>query len=148
MKLNQRIATLKETIYNLKKELMELKRKSVKFCCPKGYSTGTSYELHDNIRGSKKEVDIYKLAENIEKLETLIEIEEKILEGLIKEKDIEEKIHDLETIDERVMYLRRIGYTVEEIAETVFLSVRQTYRILRRVREGNEERKSKIYMCF
>lgn len=139
MKLNQRIATLKETIYNLKKELMELKRKSVKFCCPKGYSTGTSYELHDNIRGSKKEVDIYKLAENIEKLETLIEIEEKILEGLIKEKDIEEKIHDLETIDERVMYLRRIGYTVEEIAETVFLSPRQVYRILRRVREGNEE---------
>ena len=79
------------------------------------------------------------MAENIEKLETLIEIEEKILEGLIKEKDIEEKIRDLETIDERVMYLRRIGYTVEEIAETVFLSVRQTYRILRRVREENEE---------
>ena len=54
-----------------------------------------------------------------------------------KEKDIEEKIHDLETIDERVIYLRRIGYTVEEIAETVFLSPRQVYRYLRRIREGD-----------
>ena len=139
MRINQRIEELRSHIKEKEKELREIKETAIRYSAPMGYPSGTSYELHDNIRGSKKEVDIYKLAENIEKLETLIEIEEKILEGLIKEKDIEEKIHDLETIDERVMYLRRIGYTVEEIAETVFLSVRQTYRILRRVREGNEE---------
>ena len=139
MRINQRIQDLKNCIREKEKELQKIKEDAIRYSAPMGYPSGTSYEDYDCIHGSKKRVDIYKLAENIEKLETLIEIEEKILEGLIKEKDIEEKIHDLETIDERVMYLRRIGYTVEEIAETVFLSVRQTYRILRRVREGNEE---------
>ena len=137
MRINQRIEELRSHIKEKEKELREIKEAAIKYSAPKGYPSGTSYELHDNIHGSKKEIDIYKLAENIEKLETLIEVEKKILERLIKEKDIEEKIHDLETIDERVIYLRRIGYTVEEIAETVFLSPRQVYRYLRRVREGD-----------
>ena len=139
MKLNQRIEDLRSHIKEKEKELREIKETAIRYSAPMGYPSGTSYEDYDCIHGSKKRVDIYKLAENIEKLETLIEVDKKILEGLIKEKNIEEKIRDLETIDERVMYLRRIGYTVEEIAETIFLSVRQTYRILRRVREENEE---------
>ena len=139
MKINQRIEELRSHIKEKEKELREIKETAIRYSAPMGYPSGTSYELHDNIHGSKKEIDIYKLAENIEKLEMLIEIDKKILEGLIKEKDIEEKIHDLETIDERVIYLRRIGYTVEEIAETVFLSPRQVYRYLRRIREGEED---------
>ena len=139
MKIDVKIETLKREIKEKEYELRTIKEKAVLFSGPKGYSKGTSYEIHDCIHGSKRSIDIYKLVEEIERLEVLIDIDKKILEGLIKEKNIEEKIHDLETIDERVIYLRRIGYTVEEIAETVFLSVRQTYRILRRVREENEE---------
>ena len=139
MRINQRIEDLRSHIKEKEKELREIKETAIRYSAPMGYPGGTSYELHDNIHGSKKEIDIYKLAENIEKLEMLIEIDKKILEGLIKEKNIEEKIHDLETIDERVIYLRRIGYTVEEIAETVFLSPRQVYRYLRRIREGEED---------
>ena len=135
MKLNQRIAALKETIYNLKKELMELKRKSVKFCCPKGYSTGTSYELHDNIRGSKKEIDIYKLAENIEKLEMLIEIDKHILRELERSQDIEKKVNEIENTDDKIAFLRKLGLTVEEIASTIWMSERQIYRHLRKMKE-------------
>ena len=115
MKINQRIEELRSHIKEKEKELREIKETAIRYSAPMGYPSGTSYELHDNIHGSKKEIDIYKLAENIEKLEMLIEIDKKILEGLIKEKDIEEKIHDLETIDERVIYLRRIGYIVVAI---------------------------------
>jgi DNA-binding transcriptional ArsR family regulator len=139
MKINQRIEELRSHIKEKEKELREIKEAAIRYSAPKGYPSGTSYEDYDCIHGSKKRIDIHKLAEEIEKLETLIEVDKKILEGLIKEKNIEEKIHDLETIDERVMYLRRIGYTVEEIAETVFLSPRQVYRHLRRVREREGE---------
>ena len=72
MNINQKIATLKEEIKEKENELRTIKEKAVLFSAPKGYSKGTSYEIHDCIHGSKKSVDIYKLAEEIERLEVLI----------------------------------------------------------------------------
>ena len=135
MKLNQRIEELRSCIREKEYELRTIKEKAVFFSAPKGYSKGTSYEIHDCIHGSKKSVDIYKLAEEIERLEVLIDIDKHILRELEKEKDIEKKINEIESMEEKLVYLRKLGLTVEEASECLYISTRQAYRYLRRVRE-------------
>ena len=78
MKIDVKIETLKREIKEKEYELRTIKEKAVLFSAPKGYSKGTSYEIHDCIHGSKKSVDIYKLAEEIERLEVLIDIDKHI----------------------------------------------------------------------
>jgi 3-polyprenyl-4-hydroxybenzoate decarboxylase len=135
MKINQKIAMLKEEIKEKEYELRTIKEKAVLFSAPKGYSKGTSYEIHDCIHGSKKSIDIYKLAEEIERLEVLIDIDKHILRELEKGKDIEKKVNEIESMEEKLVYLRKLGLTVEEASETLYISTRQAYRYLRRVRE-------------
>jgi DNA-directed RNA polymerase specialized sigma24 family protein len=138
MKINQKIAMLKEEIKEKEYELRTIKEKAVLFSAPKGYSKGTSYEIHDCIHGSKKSVDIYKLAEEIERLEVLIDIDKHILRELEKGKDIEKKVNEIENMEEKLVYLRKLGLTVEEASEVLYISTRQAYRYLRRVREREE----------
>ena len=94
MNINQKIATLKREVKEKEYELRTIKEKAVLFSGPKGYSKGTSYEIHDCIHGSKRSIDIYKLAEEIERLEVLIDIDKHILKQLEKEKDLEKKIRN------------------------------------------------------
>ena len=75
MKIDVKIKALKEEIKEKEYELRTIKEKAVLFSGPKGYSKGTSYEIHDCIHGSKRSIDIYKLAEEIERLEVLIDID-------------------------------------------------------------------------
>ena len=138
MKINQRIEDLRSHIKEKEKELREIKETAIRYSAPMGYPSGTSYELHDNIRGSKKEIDIYKLAENIEKLEMLIEIDKHILRELERSQDIERKVNEIESMEEKLVYLRKLGLTVEEASECLYISTRQAYRYLRRVREREE----------
>jgi hypothetical protein len=135
MKINQKIAMLKEEIKEKEYELRTIKEKAVLFSAPKGYSKGTSYEIHDCIHGSKKSIDIYKLAEEIERLEVLIDIDKHILRELEKGKDIEKKVNEIESMEEKLVYLRKLGLTVEEASECLYISTRQAYRYLRRTRE-------------
>jgi peptidoglycan hydrolase CwlO-like protein len=86
MKLNNKIQELKEHIKEKEREMRKIKERAIRCSGPMGYPRGTSYEDYDCIRGSRKRVDIYKLAENIEELETLIEIDKHILKQLEKEK--------------------------------------------------------------
>ena len=72
---------------------------------------------------------------DIERLETLIEIDKHILRELEKEKDIEKKINEIESMEEKLVYLRKLGLTVEEASEVLYISTRQAYRYLRRIRE-------------
>ena len=137
MNINQKIATLKEEIKEKEYELRTIKEKAILFSAPKGYSKGTSYEIHDCIHGSKKSVDIYKLAEEIERLEVLIDIDKHILRELEKNKDIDEKLKQIENIDDKIAFLKRLGFTNEEIAESIYLSVRQVYRRLRNMKEND-----------
>ena len=137
MNINQKIATLKEEIREKEYELRTIKEKAVLFSAPKGYSKGTSYEIHDCIHGSKKSVDIYKLAEEIERLEVLIDIDKHILKELEKNRDINEKLEQIENIDDKIVFLKRLGFTNEEIAESIYLSVRQVYRRLRNMKEND-----------
>ena len=135
MKLNQRIQDLKNCIREKEKELQKIKEDAIRYSAPMGYPSGTSYEDYDCIHGSKKKVDIYKLAEDIQRLETLIEIDRHILRELEREKDFEKKINEIESMEEKLVYLRKLGLTVEEASECLYISTRQAYRYLRRIRE-------------
>ena len=135
MKIDVKIKALKEEIKEKEYELRTIKEKAVLFSAPKGYSKGTSYEIHDCIHGSKRSIDIYKLAEEIERLEVLIDIDKHILKELEKAKDIEKKLNEIESIDDKIAFLRKLGLTVEEIASTIWMSERQIYRHLRRMKE-------------
>ena len=129
---------LEERIREAEKELRELKEAAIKLGAPKGYSSGMSWELHDCIRGSKKKLDVYKLAEDIDRLTTLIEIDKRVLEMLRRNKDIEKTINELKTLKEKILYLRRLGYTVEETAEVLYVSPRHLYRLLKKYREEGD----------
>ena len=135
MRINQRIEDLRSHIKEKEKELREIKESAIRYSAPMGYPSGTSYEDYDCIHGSKKKIDIYKLAEDIQRLEALIEIDKHILRELEKEKDIEKKVNEIESMEEKLVYLRKLGLTVEEASECLYISTRQAYRYLRRVRE-------------
>ena len=138
MKLNQRIEELREEIRNAKKELSEILDKAIKHSAPKGYSEGRSYEDYDCIHGTKKKVDIEKLLQDIDRLNVFIEINESILKGLEKNRNVEEKLSEIESMEEKLVYLRKLGLTVEEASEVLYISTRQAYRYLRRIRERGE----------
>ena len=135
MKLNQRIEDLRSHIKEKEKELREIKETAIRYSAPMGYPSGTSYEDYDCIHGSKRKIDIYKLAEDIQRLETLIELDKHILRELEKAKDIEKKVNEIESIDDKIAFLRKLGLTVEEVASTIWMSERQIYRHLRRMKE-------------
>ena len=137
MKINQRIEDLRSHIKEKEYELRTIKEKAVLFSAPKGYSKGTSYEIHDCIHGSKKSVDIYKLVEEIERLEVLIDIDKHILKELEKNRNINEKLQQIENIDDKIVFLKKLGFTNEEAAELCYISVRQLYRRLRNMREND-----------
>ena len=138
MKLNQRIEDLRSHIKEKEKELREIKETAIRYSAPMGYPSGTSYEDYDCIHGSKRKIDIYKLAEEIERLEVLIDIDKHILRELEKNRDIDEKLKQIESMEEKLVYLRKLGLTVEEASECLYISTRQAYRYLRRIREREE----------
>jgi cell division protein FtsL len=135
MRINQRIEELRSHIKEKEKELREIKEAAIRYSAPKGYPSGTSYEDYDCIHGSKKRIDVEVLMRDIERLETLIDIDKHILKQLEEEKDVERKINEIESMEEKLVYLRKLGLTVEEASEVLYISTRQAYRYLRRVRE-------------
>ena len=138
MRINQRIEELRSHIKEKEKELREIKETAIRYSAPMGYPSGTSYEDYDCIHGSKRKIDIHKLAEDIQRLETLLEIDRHILRELEKEKDIEKKVNEIENTGDKIAFLRKLGLTVEEIASTIWMSERQIYRHLRKMKEMEE----------
>ena len=138
MRINQRIQDLKNCIREKEKELQKIKEDAIRYSAPMGYPSGTSYEDYDCIHGSKKRVDIETLMRDIERLETLVELDKHILRELEKAKDIEKKVNEIESVDDKIAFLRKLGLTVEEIASTIWMSERQIYRHLRRMKEMEE----------
>ena len=137
MKLNQRIEELRSHIKEKEKELREIKEAAIRYSAPMGYPSGTSYEDYDCIHGSKKRVDVCKLAAEIERLEVLIDIDKHILKELERNRNIDEKLKQIENIDDKIAFLKRLGFINEEIAESIYLSVRQVYRRLRNMKEND-----------
>lgn len=138
MNINVQIMTLENRIKENEELLKELEETTIRAMLPKELGHGTSYELHDNIRGSRKEVDLFKFAQEKARIELMIEIDKKILNNLKMNIDVEDRIKQLKTHEEKISYLRRLGYTVEEIAERIYLSERHIYRIIRKMKENEE----------
>ena len=138
MKINIRIQELKEHIKEKERELREIKEKAIRFSAPKGYSSGTSYEDYDCIHGSKQKVDIYRLAEDIQRLETLIEIDKSVLKMLEQNKDVEEKLGELKSMKEKLLYLKQLGYTTEDASECLYISTLHAYMLLMKYKEEGD----------
>ena len=137
MKIDVRIATLKDEIRNAKKELNEILDKAIKHSAPKGYSEGSSYEDYDCIHGTKKKVDIERLLQDIDRLKVFIEINESILKSLERNRNVRERLNEIEDMNDKIIFLKQLGYTNEEVAEECYISVRQLYRRLRNMKEND-----------
>ena len=135
--LKNKINELEERIKNNRKAIAELDEMFYKFSGPKGYPTGTSWQDYDCIRGSKKEWDVFKFAEEKQKLQMFIEIDKEILEQLKKNQAIITEIQNQPKNYDKVKYLKRLGYRNVEIAELLDLTEQHICRIVRRIREEN-----------
>ena len=135
--LKNKINELEERIKNNKKAIAELDEMFYKFSGPKGYPTGTSWQDYDCIRGSKKEWDVFKFAEEKQKLQMFIEIDKRILEQLKKNQAIITEIQNQPKNYDKVKYLKGLGYRNVEIAKLLDLTEQHICRIVRRIREEN-----------
>ena len=90
--LKNKINELEERIKSNRKAIAELDEMFYKFSGPKGYPTGTSWQDYDCIRGGNKEMDLFRYVTERERLKTIIEIDEKILDTLKKNLKIKEDI--------------------------------------------------------
>lgn len=138
---------MKETYKNLI-ELIEI-NENIKFNCesnlrliqkfilkqaPKSYSCGTSYVDADCIPGRKLELhetDYEKLIDEMEKLNSMIFLQEGILKGLYATKTIiDKRLKDLKGINYDVAYLKLVeGYTLQAIASELHISLIYTMKI-------------------
>ncbi len=125
---------MKETYKNLI-ELIEI-NENIKFNCesnlrliqkfilkqaPKSYSCGTSYVDADCIHGSRNELNALnykKLIDEMEKLNSMIFLQEEILKGYYEAKqNIDVKLKTLKGINYNVAYLKLVeGYSLKAIA--------------------------------
>ena len=135
--LKNKINELEERIKNNRKAIAELDDMFYKFSGPKGYPTGTSWQDYDCIRGSKKEWDVFKFAEEKQKLQMFIEIDKRILEQLKKNQAIITEIQNQPKNYDKVKYLKGLGYRNVEIAKLLDLTEQHICRIVRRIREEN-----------
>ena len=135
--LKNKINELEERIKNNRKAIAELDEMFYKFSGPKGYPTGTSWQDYDCIRGSKKEWDVFKFAEEKQKLQMFIEIDKRILEQLKKNQAIITEIQNQPKNYDKVKYLKGLGYRNVEIAKLLDLTEQHICRIVRRIREEN-----------
>ena len=132
MNIEEKIQDVEERIKHNKEALERLNKMIIKACSPKGLSSGTSYEDYDTIRGSRKEIDLFKFAEDKKILEIFIEIDECILEELKMNKYITESIKDIKSNYDREVYLKKIGYSTKEIADKLNISDRHVRRIVKK----------------
>ena len=135
--LKNKINELEERIKSNRKAIAELDEMFYKLSGPKGYPTGTSWQDYDCIRGSKKEWDVFKFAEEKQKLQMFIEIDERILEQLEKNQAIITEIQNQPKNYDKVKYLKGLGYRNVEIAKLLDLTEQHICRIVRRIREEN-----------
>lgn len=139
MNIEEKIIELEERIKRNKEALLELDKLMIRMSGPQGLPSGTSYELHDNIRGGNKEIDLFKYVTDRERLKTFIEIDEKILSNLIKNLKLKEDIKLMPNNSDRVILMKSLGYSTKQIADELFISDRHIRRIIRRYYKKDEE---------
>ena len=151
MRIEEKIQEVKNRIKSNEKALEILNDNIIKAFCPKDIKGGTSYNDYDTIRGSRKEVDIFSYAADKKRLEAFIMIDKSILENLIKNKELEERLYLLKNNGDRALFLKDIGYKNVEIAEVLGLTEVHISRLLSKFRKGNmsnaNEKNNKKVKC-
>ena len=126
----EKIKEYERRISNLKRQIRELNKRYLKEFSPKGYGHGTSYNDYDIIHGSKEEPRIEEYYKEKERLETLLEATEKVLDKVKHEVNEQEYLSLLSTNYDKIKFLRIVkGHTQEETAEILNISVRTVQRI-------------------
>lgn len=125
-----KITEIETRIRKNQEAMLLIHEEYLKANCPQGYKTGTSYLDADTIHGSRKEFSVSSMVESLRLLEHLIYIDTVILENYKKENRVAEKLKELETMKDKVYYLRQVeGYTQEKTAEIINISCRHLQRL-------------------
>ena len=130
--LEDKINELEERIKRNKEALIELDEIFYKFNGPKGYSTGTSWQDYDCIRGGNKEMDLFTYVTDRERLKTFIEIDEKILENLKRNQKLKEDIKLMPKNTDRIILMKSLGYSTKEISDELYLTPRYVRRVVQK----------------
>ncbi|WP_455938446.1 hypothetical protein [Gemella morbillorum] len=136
--LKNKINELEERIKRNKKAIAELDELFYKLSGPKGYQTGTSWQDYDCIRGGNKEMDLFRYVTDRERLKTIIEIDEKILDNLKKNLKIKEDIKLMPKNTDRVILMKSLGYTTKEISDELYLTPRYVRRVVQKYYKGDK----------
>ena len=137
--LKNKINELEERIKSNRKAIAELDEMFYKFSGPKGYPTGTSWQDYDCIRGGNKEMDLFKYVTERERLKTIIEIDEKILDTLKKNLKIKEDIKLMPKNTDRIILMKSLGYTTNEISDELYLTPRYVRRVVQKYYKGDKQ---------
>jgi DNA-directed RNA polymerase specialized sigma subunit len=97
---------------------------------PEGYKSGTSYNDYDTIHGSRKDVDMVALGNELIRLKALRDTYDSILlkDEIVVDEDL--ILKELNTNVEKVRFLRVAqGHTQKEVAEKLGISEQTVRRI-------------------
>lgn len=127
---------IQDRIEQNKKALADLDKKYLKAFAPEGYKSGTSYNDHDSIHGTRKELRVEDYVIEREKIKALIELDEWLVNKPDLEINEEEYLKALDTNVKKVKFLRDVkGYTQKEVSDKLKLGLRTVQRIEKEIRD-------------
>lgn len=133
----QLVQEIEERIKRNKEAKIMLQKEFLEGCAPQGYKKGTSYLDADTIHGSRKEYNLFDMIERLRLLDHMIYIDEIILGNYNQKERIQNKLHELKNIEDKVTYLRMVeGKTQEETAEILNYSTRGIQEIEKRMKKN------------
>ena len=126
----EKIEKVKKRIEDNKKALEDLTSMYINAFAPDTYKSGTSYNDYDTIHGGRKELRLEDYAKEKERLETMIKLDENIVNRYEKENWEEEYLSELVEVKDKIMYLRKVcGYSQNQTAKKLNLARRQVQRL-------------------
>ena len=132
MNVDEKIKELEERIQRNKEEISKLNLLIFKACAPEGYKSGTAYNDYDSIHGSRKEIDLFKYAEDRRRLEIFIEIDTELLNNLKSNLKLKDDVLALPNTKDKIIYLKDLGYNNTQISNLIGIGVRHVRRIVKK----------------
>ena len=136
---DNRLKTIKEITWRIeanKRDLEELTEIYIKAFSPKKYKGSTSYNDYDTIPGGNKELGIIDYKKEKERLETLITLDQQIINSLSKEVETEAYLKLLNNNVDKVKFLRKVaGYSQVKTAEILEINERHVKRLENKLNE-------------
>ena len=132
MIIEERIKELETRIKNNENALIRLDEMIIKACSPKGLPEGSSWQDYDSIRGGKKEVDLFTYVADKRRLQAFISIDKEILERLEEEKNLDIRLKDIRKNEDRVKFMKELGYKNVEIANFLGLTETHVCRLIKK----------------